>query len=169
MPGGARRLLAQRLTHAYASGLLSEDTFQTRLDELMGATVLEPGRLIGDLNLRQAGPGRARSLRPLLTSMLAALPAVLGRRRGGPVSLLALDWDGARGELLMGRDPACEVSLSDPTVSRRHALVCFRDGRWILQDLGSRNGTIVNGVRVGRCELRPGDELMLGAQRLLVD
>ena len=59
--------------------------------------------------------------------------------------------------------------LEDPAVSRRHARLSFRDGRWILQDLGSRNGTRVNGVRVGRCEVRPGDLVELGNTHLTVD
>jgi hypothetical protein len=162
MPGGTRMLLAKQLNHAYASGLLSEDTFQGRVHELLGATVLEPARLIGDLNLRERGRRWPRALRALAA-------AIAARRAAEAPALLALDWNGERRELALGRDPACEVVLSDPTVSRRHAQLHFRDGRWILQDLGSRNGTIVNGVRVGRCELRPGDELRVGAQRLTVD
>ena len=55
------------------------------------------------------------------------------------------------------------------TVSRRHAQLRFRDGKWVLRDLGSTNGTTVNGVRVGRCELLPGDRLGLGELLLTVD
>jgi pSer/pThr/pTyr-binding forkhead associated (FHA) protein len=69
----------------------------------------------------------------------------------------------------VGRDDACDVVLTDPTVSRRHARIFFRDGSWVVQDLESTNGTMLNGVRVGRSELRPGDELVLGNQRLQID
>ena len=55
------------------------------------------------------------------------------------------------------------------TVSRRHARLIFRDGGWILQDLNSTNGTRLNGRYVGRCRLRPGDQLALGDQLLRVD
>jgi pSer/pThr/pTyr-binding forkhead associated (FHA) protein len=88
---------------------------------------------------------------------------------GPALALLALDWTGAQTELLVGRHPACDVVLRHPSVSRRHARVFFRDGRWIVQDLDSTNGTEVNGCRVGRCELRPGDHLALGGEGLTID
>jgi pSer/pThr/pTyr-binding forkhead associated (FHA) protein len=86
-----------------------------------------------------------------------------------PATLLALDWSGADSELLVGRHHSCDVRLTGASVSRRHAQLRFRDGHWILQDLDSMNGTRVNGVRVGRCELRPGDAVEVGELRLLVD
>jgi pSer/pThr/pTyr-binding forkhead associated (FHA) protein len=61
------------------------------------------------------------------------------------------------------------VVLVELSVSRLHARLVFRDGSWILQDLESTNGTIVNGVLVGRCALRPGDRLLLGKARLRID
>lgn len=66
-------------------------------------------------------------------------------------------------EGVLGRDPAVEYSLDDPTVSRRHAeLVRSGDG-WRLRDLGSANGTEINGVRlIGDKELREGDVIGLG-------
>jgi pSer/pThr/pTyr-binding forkhead associated (FHA) protein len=71
--------------------------------------------------------------------------------------------------LLVGRDPRCDIVLRDVTVSRRHARLICRDGAWIVQDLGSTNGTAVNGVAVGRCELRPGDRLCVGDTVLWLD
>ena len=83
--------------------------------------------------------------------------------------LLALDWTGGREELVIGRHSSCDVVVADETVSRRHARLTFRDGGWIVQDLDSTNGTRLNGQYVGRCRLRPGDQLALGHQRLRVD
>jgi predicted component of type VI protein secretion system len=83
--------------------------------------------------------------------------------------LLALDWGGDCHELLIGRHSSCDLVVSDPSVSRRHARLVFRDHGWILQDLDSTNGTRVNGVRVGRSELRPGDRLAIGEARLTID
>jgi pilus assembly protein CpaF len=61
------------------------------------------------------------------------------------------------------------VKLSAATVSRQHARLVFRDGGWIVQDVGSLNRTLVNGVPVGRCRLRPGDRLTVADQLLRVD
>jgi pilus assembly protein CpaF len=83
--------------------------------------------------------------------------------------LLALDWTGSRTELLIGRNSSCDIRIDDLSVSRQHARLVFRDGAWVLQDLQSTNGTLVNGTRVGRCRLRPGDRLVLGQQVLQVD
>jgi pSer/pThr/pTyr-binding forkhead associated (FHA) protein len=69
----------------------------------------------------------------------------------------------------MGRTRDCDVALDNPTVSRRHAQLIFRDGVWIVRDLGSTNGTSVNGAAVGRCQIRPGDRLGLGLQLVDVD
>lgn len=71
--------------------------------------------------------------------------------------------------LIVGRLPSCDVVLTATSVSRRHARLLFRDGSWVIQDLDSLNGTEVNGVAVGRCELRPGDHLCLGDEYLVID
>ncbi|MEO0421051.1 MAG: FHA domain-containing protein [Pseudomonadota bacterium] len=48
-------------------------------------------------------------------------------------------------DLVMGRAPSCALHLDDPQISRRHAAIEFRRGRWVLRDLGSRNGTRLDG------------------------
>ena len=60
----------------------------------------------------------------------------------------------------IGRDVACEVHLDDPLISRRHAEISHVEGLWWVRDLGSRNGTMLEGRRVSRaplpaqCEIR---------------
>ena len=68
------------------------------------------------------------------------------------------------GELTLGREPAtADVVIPDPGVSRRHARVLAHDGEVIVEDLGSSNGTYVNGHRItGPVPLGPADELQLG-------
>jgi FHA domain len=165
-PGSSRRRIARTLNAAYGDGLLSEDTFCQRIDQLLDARLIDPWRLIGDLNLRTSRDDWRRRIRGAVAAALAAIRTVPSVRQ--PM-LLALDWTGHQGELLIGRHHDCDVVLLDPAVSRRHARLFFRDGTWVLQDLVSTNGTIVNGDRVGRCELRPGDHLVLGDQCLKID
>jgi DNA-binding CsgD family transcriptional regulator len=71
--------------------------------------------------------------------------------------------------LTLGSDPANDLALpADPTLSRLHAALERYEAGWCVRDLGSRNGTFVNGQRVWRERpLRPGDELRVGATRLV--
>jgi hypothetical protein len=63
----------------------------------------------------------------------------------------------------MGRSRQCDVTVDDPNVSRTHAEVRPRGGSWVLSDLGSTNGSRLNGHRVEGSELlKPGDEIELG-------
>jgi transcriptional regulator with GAF, ATPase, and Fis domain len=55
----------------------------------------------------------------------------------------------SRGPISIGRDTACTISIIDARASRRHAELAFEGDRWIVRDLGSRNGTFVDGERVG--------------------
>jgi hypothetical protein len=66
----------------------------------------------------------------------------------------------------IGRSPDCGVFLDDVTVSRRHAVLAEREGRWYIEDQGSLNGTFVNRKRVESAELEDGDELQIGKYRL---
>ncbi len=168
-PGARRHRLARTLNAAYAEGLLSERTLAHRLDVLFGGGLIDPARLVGDLTRRAA----RRSLRETIDHTMAVLArrcrVLVGAGPDEPRILLALDWTGGCEELVIGRHPSCDVVVTDETVSRRHALLNFRDGGWIVRDLSSTNGTRLNGQYVGRCQLRPGDELGLGNQRLRVD
>src|SRR5829696_5073400 len=68
------------------------------------------------------------------------------------------------GELILGREQgSADVVIPDPGVSRRHARVIPEDGTLIVEDLGSSNGTYVNGHRIdGPVQLGAGDEVQLG-------
>jgi len=68
---------------------------------------------------------------------------------------------------ILGRYPGCPVDLSaDALVSQQHARLDYRAGQWVITDLGSRNGTYVNGQRVQSQALRNGDEVQLGNTRM---
>ncbi|MBI5489801.1 MAG: diguanylate cyclase [Deltaproteobacteria bacterium] len=66
-------------------------------------------------------------------------------------------------EITIGRDPGCDVRLGDDGISRRHVRVLADGPRWAVEDVGSTNGTTVNGERlVGRHELQEGDRVLVG-------
>ncbi len=68
---------------------------------------------------------------------------------------------------VLGRGSEADIRINDDEISRRHARVDLRaDGVWI-EDLGSRNGTFVNGDRIVNAELHDGDKIQLGATTIL--
>ena len=75
------------------------------------------------------------------------------------------------GTLYLGRSPECELSISDPAVSRRHARLSVSPTLIVIEDLGSQNGVFVNTERIhGPCELRAGDVVRICSHELeLVD
>lgn len=71
------------------------------------------------------------------------------------------------GRLMLGRAPDCDVVLDDDGVSRRHALfVVSADGRVMLEDLGSTNGSVVDGKTQSMIELTGGERLSFGSDTL---
>ena len=71
------------------------------------------------------------------------------------------------GKLYLGRNPECELSISDPAVSRRHARLWVNPTQIVIEDLGSQNGVHVNGERIqGPRELHPGDVIRICSHEL---
>jgi pSer/pThr/pTyr-binding forkhead associated (FHA) protein len=65
--------------------------------------------------------------------------------------------------LVIGRGRGADIVLAEPTISRTHAAIGFETGEgFFVQDLGSTNGTRVNGARQQRMRLRDGDEIQVG-------
>ncbi len=74
-----------------------------------------------------------------------------------------------RGETLIGRSAYCSIVISDASVSREHAALRLAEDALVVADLGSRNGTFVNGERVAETRpLTPGDTIVLGRALLQV-
>src|ERR1700693_3414599 len=70
----------------------------------------------------------------------------------------------------LGRHPNNSIQLLDKIVSKEHCILEQREGQFILRDLGSLNGTYINGERVrGEQGLRHGDEIALGSTRARYD
>jgi pSer/pThr/pTyr-binding forkhead associated (FHA) protein len=72
-------------------------------------------------------------------------------------------------QILIGRDPTCDVVLDNLGVSRQHAQITHHGGVYILQDLGSNNGTFLGGQRVKSHNLNNADEFSIGKFHLEVD
>ena len=81
---------------------------------------------------------------------------------GDPVPLL-------QKKLLVGRRDSCDIALRFPNVSSRHCEMELVEGYWLVRDLGSSNGTKVNGVRVRAKWVLPGDELTIAKHRYKLD
>jgi hypothetical protein len=88
----------------------------------------------------------------------------------GRISLLIFHGEQARIEtlaegqrLVVGRDPTAEVAVDDKKLSRRHAFFEVRNGEVWIEDLGSTNGTKLDGHAVSRGRLAPGSEVAMGS------
>jgi pSer/pThr/pTyr-binding forkhead associated (FHA) protein len=87
--------------------------------------------------------------------------------RSGPTPGVTFPLEGD--QLTIGRDSSNGVSINDPEVSRKHSRLSFQGGKYVLEDLGSTNGTFVNGQRlVGPVVLKSGDVISLGEQIVLM-
>ena len=72
-------------------------------------------------------------------------------------------------QITIGRDSTNDVAINDAEVSRRHARLTFQGGKYVVEDMGSTNGTFVNGQRLsGPHVLKPGDVLAFGEQIVLM-
>lgn len=98
-------------------------------------------------------------------------PARSSRRRPTGASRLVVVEPAARvgteylldGELTVGRAPGCSIVFDEQYVSQVHARIFTREGSVFTEDLGSTNGTWVNGARaVGQMPVRPGDRIQIG-------
>jgi pSer/pThr/pTyr-binding forkhead associated (FHA) protein len=114
-----------------------------------------------DAPTQETGPLPAVSDGPQVTEPRPAPGRYLATEEGGELVLYALgERDGQ--SLHVGRSPASDILLEDPSVSRRHAVVVHRGGRTVLLDDRSLNGIYVNGRRVSEAVLSDGDPIAIG-------
>ncbi len=91
---------------------------------------------------------------------MAAISIKAGPSAGQRLTLLS-------DKLTIGRSPKCDLHLDDTAVSGNHAELRLENGAWNLVDVGSSNGTEVNGVKISSTRLREGDEVIIGSTRFI--
>ncbi len=74
-----------------------------------------------------------------------------------------------RDQMSMGRRESCDIHLPFANVSGVHCELTFKQGYWIIQDLGSTNGIKVNGARVHKKALSPGDTITIAKRSYRID
>lgn len=108
--------------------------------------------------LEQAG-SELTSILSGLSANSAMLVSLVGPNKG---ERFLLDQDETR----IGRSPDNEIFLDDVTVSRKHAVIGRSKGSFTINDLGSLNGTYLNGSVTASSELHDGDEIQIGKFRM---
>ncbi|HUA42967.1 MAG TPA: DUF1707 and FHA domain-containing protein [Streptosporangiaceae bacterium] len=145
------------LRDGYAEGRLTHDTFGWRVDEVLRA------RASGELRSLVADLPRRRRIRAMARPGWHRGLTVASRwLRGWPPALTLPG--GPQLRFTIGRESACDMTLADLTVSRWHASLQRDAGGWLLADLGSTNGTRLNGWRVNSpIHVRAGDLVSFGS------
>jgi pSer/pThr/pTyr-binding forkhead associated (FHA) protein len=146
-----RQEAIRRLRRAFDAGLLSIDTFEARVDGVVAVRdVDELARLTDDVTQPTFGALFKRLLAELIPQRPRVLSAPPNREAAFSI----------------GRNERCNCVIGDSTVSRIHAHLSWEDDHWLIRDMGSLNGTYVNGWRVGEAPLADGDHVRLGGVEL---
>jgi hypothetical protein len=159
-----RERVAERLRGACADERLSVETFIARLDSVYSVrTHADLAQLIADVPEPSWLSRTCLEAVTVTSRWLHQVGAAWREPRAIPLVLPD------REQVVLGRSRSCDRVVGSPTVSRRHALLRQVDGRWLIQDCGSVNGTFLNGWRVdAETEIHAGDELAIGEARFVV-
>lgn len=132
----------------------------------------EPLNIPGDDG--ESHPGLAALVRPLEPQtpvVRAAAPKSAGLSHGSlaTVTVRGVDHDVVLrgGAVVVGRLKTCDICLHDANASRKHAAFVAEGGVWVIEDLGSTNGTLLNGQPVQRAHLADGDVVTIGVTDLV--
>ncbi|XVQ84531.1 FHA domain-containing protein [Microbispora siamensis] len=157
---GDRERALSELRDRAAEGRLSMETFVGRVDlALRARSRNELDELVADLPHRGRWRRRITDAVASVSELSSRIESAWRRPR---MPRLALPADG-RARYLVGRGSSCDLVLADLTVSRVHAELRREHDSWLLVDLGSMNGTRLNGWRlVGPAAVRAGDEVAFG-------
>ncbi|WP_325050252.1 DUF1707 and FHA domain-containing protein [Actinomadura craniellae] len=161
-----RDKVLRELSDRVAEGRMSHETFERRVDQVLRArSNAELADIVHDLPSGNRVVNRLTGLVTSLSSMTARLESAW---RAPRLPRFALPPPEPK-KIVVGRAPGCHFILTDPTVSRFHAEIYQSDeGGWMVSDLGSMNGTRINGWRLtGPARVRPGDEIGFGNTRFI--
>ncbi|HUP23649.1 MAG TPA: FHA domain-containing protein [Thermoanaerobaculia bacterium] len=112
------------------------------------------------MSLPSSGAAEAPAPGPGDSSSTQGLPqALLTRKKPDAGKTYVIDKDG----LAIGRSNQCDVVVQGATVSRRHAVIRFDNGGYLIEDVSSGGGVLVNGQRQKASQLKNGDEIGIGA------
>lgn len=164
-----RENVIRALRDGAAEGRLSHDTFLHRVGiALRARRAGELSGLVGDLPAPPGKPAaRGRALLTRAVTWWSDTTAELENAWRAPRLAKLMLPRGDRAVLTIGRSPDCDLTLADLTVSWRHAELRWAGTGWVLADLGSTNGTRVNGWRAGPgLAVRPGDRVTFGRMTL---
>lgn len=122
-------------------------------------------------------PDRDDAIRTSVPAQESGVEATETRARAIPAKVVLRGVSGShfgrivpvRTRLTIGRGTECDLVLDEPEMSRRHALVENTGDGVYLRDLGSSNGTFVNGVQVRDAVLHPGDQIAFDRNRFLLE
>jgi hypothetical protein len=148
--------------------VLMETDADLAVGEFGIATRMVQGPAAVDEPIPEVEPGATMVYKPKQPETEAVSAEELGLDR----EVAVLTANGQRHEIgkrrvVIGRAKDCDIQLSDPNVSRRHAELRQEGATYWIVDLDSTNGTEVNGRRLKRAKLRPGDEITLGSTQLV--
>ncbi len=156
--------------------LLSRPVIEFETDERLGlgefgiqTRVVQPEEEAPD------EPASEQSGRTMVYSTAGRVAEPLEERARSRAQTALLLIDGKRmvvgpAGVTLGRSRQCDVVLDDANVSREHAEIRPRGGAWVLTDLGSTNGSSLNGRRIDRPEvIKPGDELEFGTSTVIFE
>ncbi|MDM8085136.1 FtsK/SpoIIIE domain-containing protein [Cellulomonas cellasea] len=148
------------------AGQVGTPTLQAVAPDGIPGPVLRPATLLTDAGLRSGATvavadAGARFVAPHAGGAVLRVHVVTGPTAGAVFDLPA-------GVSDVGRGPECEVRLNDRQVSKKHARLVVTD-QVLIADSGSLNGVVVDGGRVDRAEVRPGQEVKVGDSTLRIE
>ena len=139
-------------------------TFEERAQETNVGTKKKGEDTTKELELKKLQADRELAtlpeLAPLPTNRRYSLAIILGANSGQIYPI-------TKPRIVIGRGFGCDLQLADSEVSRRHAVLDIRGDQGVLVDLGSTNGTFVNGVRVQHANIASHQEFSLGTSTLM--